>query len=198
MKLNFNKMEGLIPVIIQSEETLKVLMLGFMNQDALKKTQKSGLVTFWSRTKKRLWTKGEKSGNTLKVVSIEPDCDQDTLLIKAIPNGPTCHTGNKMCFQNQNFDIYDLFKLISERKELLPKNSYTTRLFEEGLDKILEKIQEESNEIIYAAKKENRKRVIEESCDLIYHLMVLLVQEGISLDDLNQEFVKRRKKSNLC
>lgn len=197
-KLNFDKMNGLIPAVIQDDATGTVLMLGFMNQEALQKTIKTKMVTFWSRTKKRLWQKGETSGNFLKVINIYPDCDNDSLLIAVKPQGPACHTGKFSCFtkkssKNGNF-IKILYTIIQERKKSVPKNSYTSFLFNKGLKKILAKVTEESKEVIKAATKETKQRLIEESCDLIYHLFVLLVNENINLSDLEKELAKRNAK----
>lgn len=196
-QLNFSKLGGVIPAVVQDVETKIVLMLGFMNKEALSKTIKSKKVTFWSRTKKRLWEKGEASGNTLKLISISADCDNDTLLISAKPKGPTCHTGAYSCFgtekQNGLEFLQELYDLIVTRKKELPNKSYTTSLFNEGLVKILEKVEEESGEVLQAAKKETRKRLVEESSDLLYHLFVLLAQKNISLNDIIHE-LKRRKK----
>lgn len=196
-QLNFAKSGGIVPAVVQDVKTKAVLMLGFMNKEALSKTIKSKKVTFWSRTKKRLWGKGEISGNTLKLISISADCDNDTLLILAKPQGPTCHTGAYSCFgtekQNGLEFMQQLYDLIVSRKKELPKNSCTTSLFNEGLVKILEKVKEESGEVLKAAKKETRKRLIEESSDLLYHLFVLLAQKNISLDDIVQELQRRKK-----
>jgi phosphoribosyl-ATP pyrophosphohydrolase/phosphoribosyl-AMP cyclohydrolase len=196
-QLNFAKLDGIIPVVVQDVETKAVLMLGFMNEEALRKTIESKKVTFWSRTKKRLWEKGEVSGNTLKLISISADCDNDALLILAKPQGPTCHTGAYSCFgsekQNGLEFLQELFDLIVARKKELPKNSYTTSLFKKGLVKILAKVKEESDEVLQAAKKETKKRLIEESSDLLYHLFVLLAQKNISLTDIIQELQRRKK-----
>lgn len=196
-QLNFAKLGGIIPVVVQDVETKAVLMLGFMNEEALSKTIESKKVTFWSRTKKRLWEKGEVSDNTLKLISIFTDCDNDTLLILAKPQGPTCHTGAYSCFgiekQNGLEFLQQLYDLIVARKKELPKNSYTTSLFREGLAKILAKVEEESDEVLQAAKKETKKRLIEESSDLLYHLFVLLAQKNISLSDVIQELQRRKK-----
>lgn len=196
-QLNFAKLGGIIPVVIQDVETKAVLMLGFMNEEALRKTIESKKVIFWSRTKKRLWEKGEISGNTLKLISISADCDNDTLLILVKPQGPACYTGAYSCFgtekQNGLEFLQELFDLIVARKKELLKNTYTTSLFREGLVKILAKVEEESGEVLQAAKKETRKRLIEESSDLLYHLFVLLVQKNISLDDIVQELQSRKK-----
>ena len=196
-KLNFKKLNRIVPAVVQDVETKAVLMLGFMNKEALSRTIESKKVTFWSRTKKRLWEKGEVSDNTLKLISIFADCDNDTLLILAKPQGPTCHTGAYSCFgiekQNGLEFLQQLYDLIVARKKELPKNSYTTSLFREGLAKILAKVEEESSEVLQAAKKETKKRLIEESSDLLYHLFVLLAQKNISLSDIIQELQCRRK-----
>lgn len=192
-KLDFSKMGGLIPVVIQQFETLEVLMLGFMNEDALKETLKSGKVTFFSRSKKRLWQKGETSGNFLEVKDIKIDCDNDTLLIYVKALGPTCHTGSDSCFGKDNFGIIQLYKFIGKRKLEMPEKSYTTSLFSEGLEKILAKVREESGEVLKAARSEGRQRLIEESCDLIYHLFVLLNQQNISIKEINGELGKRHQ-----
>lgn len=196
-QLNFSKLGGVIPAVVQDVKTKIVLTLGFMNEEALSKTIKSKKVTFWSRTKKRLWEKGEISGNTLKLISISADCDYDTLLISAKPKGPTCHTGAYSCFGTENKNglefLQELYNLIVTRKKELPKKSYTASLFNEGLVKILEKVEEESGEVLQAAKKETRKRLVEESSDLLYHLFVLLAQKNISLKDIIQELQRRKK-----
>ncbi len=196
-KINFKKLNGIVPAVVQDAKTKVVLMLGFMNKEALSKTIESKKVTFWSRTKKRLWEKGEISDNTLKLISISADCDNDTLLILAQPQGPTCHTGAYSCFGTKKQSglefLQELYDLITARKKALPKNSYTTSLFNEGFAKILEKVEEESSEVLQAAKKETKKRLIEESSDLLYHLFVLLAQKDISLDDIIQELQRRKK-----
>ena len=197
-KLNFKKLNGIVPAIVQDAETKVVLMLGFMNKEALSKTIESKKIIFWSRAKKRLWEKGEISGNTLKVISVFADCDNDTLLILAKPKGPTCHNGAYSCFgtkkQNGLEFLQELYGLIATRRKTLPKNSYTASLFNEGLAKILEKVEEESGEVLQAAKKETKKRLIEEISDLLYHLFILLVQKDISLNDIIKE-LQRRKNS---
>lgn len=196
-KLNFKKLNGVIPAIIQDIETKTVLMLGFMNKEALNKTIKTKDITFWSRTKKQLWRKGEISGNTLKLISISADCDNDTLLILAKPKGPICHTQAYSCFGAKNQTglgfLLELYDLIAARKKELPKNSYTASLFKNGLVKILAKIKEESNEVLQAAKNETKKQLIEEISDLLYHLFVLLVQKNISLNDIIEELKQRKK-----
>ena len=190
MNLDFEKMGGIVPVIIQDGVSKRVLMLGYMNKDAYRRTLQDEFVTFWSRSKKRLWQKGETSGNKLRVISISKDCDGDALLIIAEPLGPTCHTGNVSCFGGE-YSLGDLFKLLMDRKRKMPKGSYSAALFEGGLEVILAKVKEESDEVLKAARSEGRKRLIEESCDLIYHMMILLVNEGINLDDIEDELGKR-------
>ncbi len=195
--LDFKKMDGLVPAIIQDIDTKAVLMLGFMNEDAVQKTLKDGKVTFWSRTRQKLWQKGETSGNYLEVVSISIDCDQDSLLVMAKPQGPTCHSGDYSCFgieKGAGFGfLMDLFALIKNRKRKMPKSSYTTSLFKKGLDKILEKIGEESTETIIAAKNESRQRLIEEGSDLIYHLFVLLCEKNIDISEIVKELKRRNR-----
>ena len=192
-KLDFSKIDGLVPAIVQDAETLQVLMLGFMNKDALGKTLAEGRVTFFSRSKNRLWQKGETSGNFLKVVEIKVDCDSDSLLILAKPEGPTCHTGTESCFGKSEFDLTQLFKLIKERKLKMPENSYTSSLFSDGLDKIIAKIEEEAEEVVRAAKSEGKQRLVEESCDLLYHLFVLLNNEGVTIADIKKALNNRHK-----
>lgn len=192
-KLDFKKMNGLVPAIIQDAKTLEILMLGFMNTEALTQTIKTGKVTFFSRSKGRLWLKGESSGNFLEVTEIRVDCDNDSLLIMANPIGPTCHTGQSSCFGKAPFNLAKLYRLISDRKEKMPTDSYTTSLFKEGREAILAKIDEESAEVIQAARREGKQRLIEESCDLLYHLLVLLSSEEISMEEINEELGKRQK-----
>lgn len=192
-KLDFSKFNGLVPAVVQDAETLQVLMLGFMNKKALEKTLMDRKVTFFSRSKNRLWQKGETSGNFLKVIEIKTDCDNDSLLILAKPEGPTCHTGNQSCFEKPPFDLMQLFQLIKERKKTMPENSYTSSLFRAGFDKIIAKIEEESEEVVRAAKSEGKQRLIEESCDLLYHLFVLLNNEDITIADIQEEVKKRHQ-----
>lgn len=194
-KLDFKKMNGLMPAVIQDSETLEVLMLGFMNEKALDKTISEGLVTFYSRSKERLWQKGESSGNTLSVVEIRRDCDSDSLLILAKPAGPTCHTGEVSCFGKSKFGLAKLFKLIEKRKQEMPDGSYTASLFKGGQEAILAKVEEESAEVLQAARSEGKQRLIEESCDLLYHMFVLLVAEGVDISDLEEEIGKRHEQS---
>lgn len=190
-KLNFTKLNGLVPAVIQDVETLEVLMLGFMNEDALKKTLADGKVTFFSRAKNRLWQKGETSGNFLTVIDIKIDCDNDSVLILTKPRGPTCHTGEVSCFGKNQFNLLKLYRLIKERKKQMPENSYTSSLFEAGLEKILVKIEEESKEVLRAARSEGKQRLIEESCDLLYHLFVLLNNEEIEIAEIEKELNRR-------
>lgn len=197
MKLNFEKMGGLIPAIIQDDYTNKVLMLGFMNPEALEKTQKTGKVTFFSRTKKRLWTKGEESGNFLNVVSMTEDCDQDTLLIKVHPVGPVCHTGTDTCFNETNEEDIMFLKylqdFIERRRQEMPEGSYTTSLFNKGLARMTQKVGEEAIETVIEAMSGNDERLIYEASDMIYHLIVLLTAKGYRLEDLSRELQKRHK-----
>ena len=194
-KINWEKSNGLVPAIVQDSKTNLVLMLGYLNKEALTKTLATKKVWFYSRTKERLWMKGETSGNFLTALAIKFDCDGDTLLIKAAPNGPTCHTGRTTCFNEKENSppLLELFGLIADRKKKLPKKSYTTSLFNSGLDKILLKVAEESMEVVHAASKQTRKRLTEETVDLIYHLFVLLAEKNISIDEINAEIIKRRK-----
>ncbi len=195
--LNFEKMSGLIPAIIIDVFTNLVLMLGFMNEEALDITNKTGKVTFYSRTKNKIWTKGETSGNFLIVKKIVTDCDNDTLLIYAEPKGNICHTGNYSCFglSNNKFYFLDyLFNLIKERKEKLPENSYTTKLFLKGENRIIQKVGEEAIETVIAAKNNDKEELINETSDLIYHLFVMLVEKGIELNDIANRLYERHQK----
>lgn len=195
-QINWQKCNGLIPAIIQNAKNNQVLMLGYMNKQALRKTLKQKRVWFYSRSKKRLWMKGEISKNTLKFVSAALDCDCDALLIQALPKGPTCHTNKPSCFGDDvaaDNIFSELFAVIEDRKRNLPKNSYTTALFRAGLNKICAKIAEESAEVIKAAKKESKKRLIEESVDVLYHLFVLLAQKNADFGALVKELARRRK-----
>lgn len=195
MTLDFDKMDGLVPAIIQDSRTLKVLMLGFMNKEAYEKTVETGKVTFWSRTKQRLWTKGETSGNTLTVVDIKADCDNDTLLIKAIPAGPVCHTGSDTCWDEKNQNpimfLSELQRFIEKRHEEMPEGSYTTSLFKSGCGRMAQKVGEEAIESVIEAMANNNERLIYEASDLIYHLIVLLTSKGLKIEDLAQELQKR-------
>ncbi len=197
MTLDFEKMGGLVPAIIQDARTKNVLMLGFMNKEAFAKTESTGLVTFYSRTKKRLWTKGEESGNVLKVVSIADDCDHDTLLIQAIPAGPVCHTGNATCFSETNeFGIEFLAYLqefINRRHQEMPEGSYTTSLFKKGINRMAQKVGEEAVETVIEATNGTDDRLIYEASDLIYHLIVLLTSKRLTINELAAELEKRHK-----
>ena len=197
MTLDFEKMGGLIPAIIQDNNTNKVLMLGFMNEEALEQTLSSGKVTFFSRTKNRLWMKGETSGNTLSVVSITPDCDNDTLLIKAIPAGPVCHLGTDTCFGEKNEEDIMFLKylqnFIERRRHEMPEGSYTTTLFQKGINRMAQKVGEEAVETVIEATNGTEDRLIYEASDLIYHLIVLLTSKGLRIDDLARELKKRHK-----
>jgi len=195
-QLDFSKLNGLIPAVIQDNTTNKVLMLGFMNEEALAKTKETGKVTFYSRTKKRLWTKGEESGNFLNLVSITPDCDQDTLLIRVNPTGPVCHTGSDTCWNETNKpDDLSFLKylqdFIDKRKEEMPENSYTTCLFQKGTRKITQKVGEEAVETIIGAMANDDENFIYEGADLLYHLIVLLTHKGYRLEDLARELKRR-------
>ncbi len=197
MDLDFNKMNGLIPAIIQDNYTSKVLMLGFMNQEAYTKTVETGKVTFFSRTKNRLWTKGEESGNFLNVVSIKEDCDKDTLLIKVNPVGPVCHTGTDTCWGEQNEEGIMFLKylqdFIEKRHKEMPEKSYTTSLFQSGVNRMAQKVGEEAVETVIEATNGTDDRLIYEASDLIYHLIVLLTSKGYRIEDLARELKKRHK-----
>ncbi len=185
--------DGLLPVIVQDSVTLRVLMLGYMNREAFDLTCSTGHVTFYSRTRSCLWTKGETSGHFLDVVDMYSDCDNDTLFIKAIPHGPTCHRGTVSCFDTPAEDgfIRSLSALIQQRHAEMPEDSYTTRLFIKGVKKIAQKVGEEAVESVVEAVDSNRDRFTYEACDLIYHLLVLIEQMGISLPELERELLKR-------
>lgn len=187
MNINFSKNpDGLVPVIIQDPQTRQVLMLGYMNEDALKKTMEEGKVTFFSRSKQRLWTKGETSGNFLLVKEILEDCDNDTLLIKATPQGPTCHTGTISCFGagNDVFTLQELERIITDRKNNPTEKSYTASLFEKGINKIAQKVGEEAVEIVIESKDNNDDLFLGEAADLMFHYLVLLKAKGFSLTDV--------------
>jgi phosphoribosyl-ATP pyrophosphohydrolase/phosphoribosyl-AMP cyclohydrolase len=195
MNIDFNKTDGLVPVVIQDEQTLEVLMLGYMNQEAYDKTVKENIVTFFSRSKNRLWTKGETSNNFLHVKSIHLDCDNDTLLIKVKPDGPTCHTGERSCFKtdyNQNF-ILQLEQIIADRYENPKEGSYVNKLRSKGLNKIAQKVGEEGVETVIAALAETETDLINESSDLIFHLLVLLREKGLTLDTIAKNLEQRHK-----
>ena len=209
-KLKYNS-DGLIPAILQDNDTGEVLMMAYMNQRSLEKTLKTGKACFWSRSRQELWLKGATSGNYQIVREIRTDCDRDTLLLKVIPEGPACHTGEKNCFFRQLAErdidqvvekkefvnsvvfLKTLYQLIQERKEELPEDSYTTYLFNEGIDKIAKKLAEETAEVIIAAKNNDHPEIIYESADLIYHLLVLLVLYDITVPDIIEELAGRHK-----
>ncbi|PLX22613.1 MAG: bifunctional phosphoribosyl-AMP cyclohydrolase/phosphoribosyl-ATP diphosphatase [Marinilabiliales bacterium] len=195
MKLNFNKLNGLIPAIIQDYNTQEILMLGFMNEEAYNKTVEENIVTFYSRSKQRLWTKGETSGNILKVKSINIDCDNDTLLIMAIPTGPVCHSGNKTCFnlKVEPFNLVYLQKVIDQRKIEKPEDSYTTKLFRKGINKIAQKFGEEAVELIIESKDNNNDLFINEAADVVYHLLVLLSEKELGIKDVINILESRHK-----
>ena len=194
-KIDFAKMNGLVPAIIQDAKTLKVLMLGFMNEEAYQKTKESGKVTFFSRTRKTLWTKGETSGNFLNVVSIAVDCDNDTLLIKANPQGPVCHTGADTCWNEVNDNpimfLTELQRFIEKRHEEMPDGSYTTSLFKDGCHRMAQKVGEEALEAVIEAVANNNERLVYEASDMLYHLIVLLTSKGLSIEDLAKELQVR-------
>lgn len=195
MEIDFNKGDGLVPVIVQDERSLEVLMLGYMNREALDKTIDSGKVCFFSRSKNRLWTKGEESGNFLEVKSIHADCDKDTILIKATPAGPTCHTGSRSCFgtdYNQNF-IFELERIVNDRYEHPVQGSYVNSLRTKGINRIAQKVGEEGVETVIAALNQTETDLIDEASDLLFHLTVLLREKNLSLKDLALNLEKRHK-----
>jgi len=196
MNLNFSKQNGLLPCIVQDSNTSKVLMLGFMNEEALQKTQQEKIVTFYSRSKNRLWTKGESSGNFLGVVEILEDCDNDTLLIKVTPKGPVCHTGADTCFneKNESLDIQFLEQIIQDRKNSPKPGSYTTSLFESGINKIAQKVGEEAIELVIEAKDNDKHLFLNEAADLMYHYLVLLTAKGHSFDEVKAVLRERHAK----
>lgn len=185
-------MKNLIPAIIQDNKTGEMLMLAYMDEEALRLTEETGKVYFWSRSRKKLWMKGETSGNVLSVVSIVDDCDSDALLIKVNPTGPTCHTGSVSCFSDAF--LRELERLIADRKEKMPEGSYTTSLFEDGVEKMCAKVEEEAGEVCKAATSETRERLAEESADLMYHLLVLLQEKDLKFKDVLEELKRRFKK----
>lgn len=193
--LDFKKSAGLIPCIVQDAQTSVVLMLGFMNEDALKKTLTEKRLTFFSRTKQRLWTKGETSGNYLTLVDIKQDCDNDTLLIKAKPTGPVCHKGDDTCFAEKNTTngLSFLENIIQERKRKPKPDSYTNKLFDSGINKIAQKVGEEAVELIIEAKDNNKELFINEAADLMYHYIVLLAAKGYQLEDVVNVLKQRHK-----
>jgi phosphoribosyl-ATP pyrophosphohydrolase/phosphoribosyl-AMP cyclohydrolase len=195
-KVDFSKINGLVPCVVQDASTNLVLMLGFMNEEALTKTIREKKVTFFSRSKQRLWTKGETSGNALNLVDIKIDCDQDTLLIKVNPHGPTCHTGADTCFNENNsgWDIKTLEATIIDRKQNPKKGSYTTSLLDAGINKVAQKVGEEAIELVIEAKDDNKDLFLNEAADLMYHYLVLLTAKGYSLKDVTGVLERRHKK----
>jgi|SRR5579863_4214091 len=195
MNIDFDKSDGLVPVIIQDEQTLEVLMLGYMNREAYDKTVAENIVTFFSRSKNRLWTKGETSENFLHVKSIYEDCDNDTLLIKVKADGPTCHTGSRSCFKtdyNQNF-ILELEQIVNDRYENPQEGSYVNKLHSKGLAKIAQKVGEEAVETVIAALAQTETEMIDEASDLVFHLLVLLREKGLSLETIAKNLEERHK-----
>lgn len=198
MELKFDE-QGLIPVIVQDAQTNQVLTLAYMNQESLEMTLKDRLMTFYSRSRQELWRKGETSGNYQHLVSLTADCDQDALVAKVTKDGPACHTGAESCFTEKLFgeseqektQLTDLYQLIKERKTAPKEGSYTSYLFEKGLEKILKKIGEESTEVVIGAMKSDRQETVFEAADLTYHMLVLLVEMGISVEEVQQELAKR-------
>lgn len=198
MNIDFKKYaDGLVPAIIQDYRTQKVLMLGFMNEAAVKKTEETGLVTFYSRSKKRLWTKGEESGIHLKLRQMLNDCDNDTLLIKAQPEGPVCHTGADTCWSEKNHSedfLNYLQEIINLRKNVSPQESYVARLFEEGINKIAQKVGEEAVELVIESKDNNKDLFLGEAADLMFHFLILLNAKGYNLQDVTNVLQKRHSK----
>lgn len=196
MEIDFNKMNGLVPAIIQDATTDKVLMLGYMNEEAYAKTVATNKVTFWSRTRNCLWTKGETSGNFLNVVSMQIDCDNDTLLVKANPVGPVCHTGSDTCWGEKNESnpllfLTELQDFIEKRHQEMPEGSYTTSLFKDGLNRMAQKFGEEALEAVIEATNGTSERLIYEASDMIYHLIVLLTSKGMRIEELAKELQVR-------
>ena len=197
-KIDFAKdPSGLVPAVVQDEHTLQVLMLGYMNEEALEKTLSTGLVTFFSRSRKTLWTKGETSGNYLHLVSVNADCDSDTLLVRAVPDGPVCHTGTKTCWgdsvpESTGF-IRALVAVIKGRHREMPEGSYTTSLFKAGVPRMAQKVGEEAVETVIEAVKGDDERLLYEASDLVYHLLVLLESRGMGISDLETELWSRHK-----
>ena len=192
-QIDWSKTDGLVPAIVQNHLSGKVLMLGYMDQAALDKTLSSGQVTFYSRTKQRLWTKGETSGNTLDLIAIDLDCDNDSLLVQVLPNGPTCHKGTESCWAGDKAHSFidNLSQLIASRKGQDPKSSYTAHLFERGTKRIAQKVGEEGLETALAAATNDKAELIDEASDLIYHLLVLLEDQELSLAEVTANLMQR-------
>ena len=196
MEIDFDKLGGLVPAIVQDARTKNVLMLGFMNREAYDKTVATGKVTFWSRTRNCLWTKGETSGNYLNLVEVRNDCDKDTLLVKAIPDGPTCHTGTDTCWGEDNsanplLFLTELQDFIEKRHEEMPEGSYTTSLFRKGINRIAQKVGEEALETVIEATNGSNDKMVYEASDLLYHLIVMLTEKGLRIEDVAEELQKR-------
>jgi len=196
MAINFSKLNGLVPCVVQDVKTLRVIMLGFMNEEAYQKTLRDKRVTFFSRSKQRLWTKGETSGNFLELVEILIDCDQDTLLIKVNPKGPSCHTGADTCFNEKNdgWDLRSLESIIQSRKANPQKGSYTNKLLDSGINKVAQKVGEEAVELVIEAKDNNKELFLGEASDLLYHYLVLLTAKGYTLQEVLDVLQKRHGK----
>ncbi len=198
-RIDWEKVDGLVPAIVQDYQSSQVLMMGYMNPEALSKTQQTGQVTFFSRSKQRLWTKGETSGNVLELKNISLDCDNDTLLIKVNPVGPTCHTGTTTCWDADKQDesqmvwLHQLEQLLGERKNADPESSYTASLYARGTKRISQKVGEEGVEVALAATSGDKAEVVSESADLIYHLLVLLQDQGLSMNDVINKLKERHK-----
>ncbi|EKY4880608.1 bifunctional phosphoribosyl-AMP cyclohydrolase/phosphoribosyl-ATP diphosphatase HisIE [Vibrio vulnificus] len=198
-RINWEKVDGLVPAIVQDFQSSQVLMMGYMNQEALVKTGETGQVTFFSRTKERLWTKGETSGNVLQLVNMSLDCDNDTLLVKVNPIGPTCHTGTTTCWdgdpqeESQMVWLHQLEQLLAARKSADPDSSYTASLYARGTKRISQKVGEEGVEVALAATSGDKAELVCESADLIYHLMVLLQDQGLSMNDVINKLKERHK-----
>lgn len=195
MNIDFDKTKGLVPVIVQNDKTLQVLMLGYMNEEALEKTKSEGKVTFFSRSKNRLWTKGEESGNFLYVKDLKIDCDQDTILIKADPVGPTCHKGTTSCWGEETAKgfVYDLEATIQKRIDEDDPNSYTNKLYKRGINKVAQKVGEEAVEVVIEAKDNNDELFKNEAADLLYHYLILLKAKGFELKDIEKVLKDRSK-----
>ena len=196
MEIDFDKLGGLVPAIVQDARTKNVLMLGFMNREAYDKTVATGKVTFWSRTRNCLWTKGETSGNYLNLVEVRNDCDKDTLLVKAIPDGPTCHTGTDTCWGEDNsanplLFLTGLQDFIEKRHEGMPEGSYTKSLFRKGINRIAQKVGEEALETVIEATNGSNDKMVYEASDLLYHLIVMLTEKGLRIEDVAGELQKR-------
>ena len=196
MEIDFDKLGGLVPAIVQDARTKNVLMLGFMNREAYDKTVATGKVTFWSRTRNCLWTKGETSGNYLNLAEVRNDCDKDTLLVKAIPDGPTCHTGTDTCWGEDNsanplLFLTELQDFIEKRHEEMPEGSYTTSLFRKGINRIAQKVGEEALETVIEATNGSNDKMVYEASDLLYHLIVMLTEKGLRIEDVAGELQKR-------